>query len=343
MIPHLIKLGTSPAVASLVYVINPLVGFFVQPLIGDASDNCSSRYGKRSPFIVVLAFTGVYGFGTLVLSHFIAEAITATNKELDLAVAETVLCMLAFGLADISHDLLLVPGRALVLDLAAAKNVVAANGGASSSAEAKASDEADALYTLYQLGGRLAALVLGTLPLEHVFDTLLGAVKISSGHVTHFQALLSSSCLLLFCCACLAVGAAKEWELVQQQRQQRQCVPDSGSNGYQQVSVEDNQENGVEQSLSDSNNNSGDGGTKSNSSSRHHLGGRKTMQLRILLAIQFLGKCQNQSGSHSPTVRSRAQEIIRRQLHFSSQSHSFINHFVLALLSFFPQRLGAAA
>ncbi|KAI7864798.1 major facilitator superfamily domain-containing protein [Spinellus fusiger] len=51
--PYLLSLDLSKELTALVWLAGPLSGLIVQPLIGAFSDKCTSRYGKRRPFIVV--------------------------------------------------------------------------------------------------------------------------------------------------------------------------------------------------------------------------------------------------------------------------------------------------
>ena len=47
--------------ASFVFLANPAVSLWLQPLLGQASDRCTSRFGRRRPFIVGLTVTGILG------------------------------------------------------------------------------------------------------------------------------------------------------------------------------------------------------------------------------------------------------------------------------------------
>jgi solute carrier family 45 protein 1/2/4 len=50
--PYLLSLGLSKALMALVWIAGPLSGAIVQPYIGILSDNCRSKWGKRTPFMV---------------------------------------------------------------------------------------------------------------------------------------------------------------------------------------------------------------------------------------------------------------------------------------------------
>ncbi|KAI8973613.1 major facilitator superfamily domain-containing protein [Mycotypha africana] len=51
--PYLLSLDLSKELTALVWLAGPLSGLIVQPVIGAFSDKCTSKFGKRRPFIVV--------------------------------------------------------------------------------------------------------------------------------------------------------------------------------------------------------------------------------------------------------------------------------------------------
>lgn len=52
--PVLLSVGLPRSLYSLVWLISPILGFLLQPIIGSASDYCRSRWGRRRPYILVL-------------------------------------------------------------------------------------------------------------------------------------------------------------------------------------------------------------------------------------------------------------------------------------------------
>ena len=63
--PTLLKIGVDHQHMTLVWALSPLVGFFVTPILGSVSDRCRLKYGRRRPFILLLAvgvFIGNYKF-----------------------------------------------------------------------------------------------------------------------------------------------------------------------------------------------------------------------------------------------------------------------------------------
>ncbi|XP_012577519.1 PREDICTED: proton-associated sugar transporter A [Condylura cristata] len=53
--PVLLQMGLPDQLYSLVWFISPILGFLLQPLLGAWSDRCTSRFGRRRPFILALA------------------------------------------------------------------------------------------------------------------------------------------------------------------------------------------------------------------------------------------------------------------------------------------------
>ncbi|GJJ72842.1 solute carrier family 45, member 1/2/4 [Entomortierella parvispora] len=51
--PFLLQLGLSKSLMSLVWLAGPLSGLVMQPVVGVLSDRCTSRMGRRRPFLIV--------------------------------------------------------------------------------------------------------------------------------------------------------------------------------------------------------------------------------------------------------------------------------------------------
>lgn len=59
--PVLLSVGLPRSLYSLVWLISPILGFLLQPIIGSASDYCRSKWGRRRPYILVLGILMLLG------------------------------------------------------------------------------------------------------------------------------------------------------------------------------------------------------------------------------------------------------------------------------------------
>uniref|UniRef100_A0A670YF86 Solute carrier family 45 member 2 n=1 Tax=Pseudonaja textilis TaxID=8673 RepID=A0A670YF86_PSETE len=59
--PVLLTVGLPKSLYSIVWLISPILGFLLQPVVGSVSDRCTSRWGKRRPFILILSLLMLLG------------------------------------------------------------------------------------------------------------------------------------------------------------------------------------------------------------------------------------------------------------------------------------------
>ncbi|XP_077203053.1 membrane-associated transporter protein isoform X4 [Paroedura picta] len=59
--PVLLSVGLPRSLYSLVWLISPILGFVLQPVVGSASDHCTSTWGKRRPYILALGIMMLVG------------------------------------------------------------------------------------------------------------------------------------------------------------------------------------------------------------------------------------------------------------------------------------------
>ena len=59
--PILLEIGVPQNLASLVFSLSPILGFFLSPFTGSLSDNCTFRYGRRRIFMLGYALFEVVG------------------------------------------------------------------------------------------------------------------------------------------------------------------------------------------------------------------------------------------------------------------------------------------
>ncbi|XP_038075699.1 membrane-associated transporter protein-like [Patiria miniata] len=59
--PVLLRIGIPTRFMTLIWCLSPILGLFLMPLLGSASDRCKSRLGRRRPFIILLSIGVVLG------------------------------------------------------------------------------------------------------------------------------------------------------------------------------------------------------------------------------------------------------------------------------------------
>jgi len=72
-------------------MLAPLVGFFLQPVIGVLSDRCQSSFGPRRPFIFFLSLMSLAGSLSLLLAPEIGDFIQS-QTDLDPNVKHLIKC-----------------------------------------------------------------------------------------------------------------------------------------------------------------------------------------------------------------------------------------------------------
>ncbi|XP_061656998.1 membrane-associated transporter protein isoform X2 [Syngnathoides biaculeatus] len=113
--PVLLSVGLPRSMYSLVWLISPILGFLLQPVIGSASDHCRSPWGRRRPYILTLGLLMLVGLtlflnGDLVISALIADR--SARQTWAIAVV-----MLGVVLFDFAADFIDGPIKAYLFDV----------------------------------------------------------------------------------------------------------------------------------------------------------------------------------------------------------------------------------
>ncbi|KAJ7335071.1 hypothetical protein JRQ81_013012 [Phrynocephalus forsythii] len=113
--PVLLSVGLPKSLYSLVWLISPILGFVLQPVVGSASDHCSSSWGKRRPYILVLGIMMLLGMalylnGDTVISVLVADRATQRTWAI-------VITMLGVVLFDFAADFIDGPIKAYLFDV----------------------------------------------------------------------------------------------------------------------------------------------------------------------------------------------------------------------------------
>ncbi|ELT92362.1 hypothetical protein CAPTEDRAFT_73170, partial [Capitella teleta] len=118
--PMLLKAGISEENMSMIIGVGPLLGFFIVPVIGRASDRCRSPFGRRRPFIFVLSLLLIVSlviipYGEVFGVWFFGKG--ALSKDVGVA-----LLVLGAVMLDFSSQACLTPCEALLSDACKSTN-----------------------------------------------------------------------------------------------------------------------------------------------------------------------------------------------------------------------------
>uniref|UniRef100_A0A1D1XQ02 Sucrose transport protein SUT2 n=1 Tax=Anthurium amnicola TaxID=1678845 RepID=A0A1D1XQ02_9ARAE len=113
--PYVQELGIPHAWSSLIWLCGPISGLLVQPLVGHMSDRCTSRFGRRRPFIAA-------GTASIALAVLLVGYSTDLGRLLGdrgaLRPRAVAVFVLGFWLLDVANNVTQGPARALLADLA---------------------------------------------------------------------------------------------------------------------------------------------------------------------------------------------------------------------------------
>ncbi|XP_024993766.1 sucrose transport protein SUC3-like isoform X1 [Cynara cardunculus var. scolymus] len=120
--PYIQTLGIGHAFSSFIWLCGPITGLVVQPCVGIWSDKCSSKFGRRRPFILL---------GSLMIS--LAVIIIGFSADIGYLIGDTkehcstfkgtrtraaFVFILGFWMLDLANNTVQGPARALLADLA---------------------------------------------------------------------------------------------------------------------------------------------------------------------------------------------------------------------------------
>lgn len=112
--PYVQELGIPHAWASVIWLCGPLSGLLVQPLVGLMSDRCTSRFGRRRPFIVGGAASIIVA--VLIIGHS-ADIGWFLGDRGQVRPRAVVAFVIGFWILDVANNMTQGPCRALLADL----------------------------------------------------------------------------------------------------------------------------------------------------------------------------------------------------------------------------------
>lgn len=114
--PYVQLLGIPHTWAAFIWLCGPVSGMLVQPIVGYHSDRCTSRFGRRRPFIAAgsaLVAVAVFLIGFAAdLGHTFGDSLDRKAKPRAIAVF-----VVGFWILDVANNMLQGPCRALLADL----------------------------------------------------------------------------------------------------------------------------------------------------------------------------------------------------------------------------------
>ncbi|GKV19960.1 hypothetical protein SLEP1_g30150 [Rubroshorea leprosula] len=112
--PYVQELGIPHAWSSIIWLCGPLSGLLVQPLVGHMSDRCTSRFGRRSPFIVAGAVS--ISVAVLIIGHS-ADIGWLLGDRGSFRPGAIGAFVFGFWILDVANNMTQGPCRALLADL----------------------------------------------------------------------------------------------------------------------------------------------------------------------------------------------------------------------------------
>ncbi|KAK4253010.1 hypothetical protein QN277_010849 [Acacia crassicarpa] len=116
--PYVQLLGIPHTWAAFIWLCGPISGMIVQPIVGYHSDRCTSRFGRRRPFIAAGALSvavAVFLIGYAAdMGHMFGDSLHKKSRP-----RAIVIFVIGFWILDVANNMLQGPCRALLADLAA--------------------------------------------------------------------------------------------------------------------------------------------------------------------------------------------------------------------------------
>ncbi|XP_051890098.1 membrane-associated transporter protein [Pristis pectinata] len=113
--PVLLSVGLPSSLYSFVWLISPILGFILQPIVGSASDYCRCRWGRRRPYILAIGILLVVGMTLFLNGEALVTAVIKNRRQRKIwGIIITVFGVVIF---DFSADFIDSPIKAYLFDV----------------------------------------------------------------------------------------------------------------------------------------------------------------------------------------------------------------------------------
>lgn len=129
--PYIQTLGIGHAFSSFIWLCGPITGLVVQPCVGIWSDKCTSKYGRRRPFILagsimISVAVIIIGFSADI-GYLLGDTKEHCSTFKGTRTRATITFVVGFWMLDLANNTVQGPARALLADLSGPDQRNAAN------------------------------------------------------------------------------------------------------------------------------------------------------------------------------------------------------------------------
>lgn len=110
------SLNSGKVISHAVWIVGPLSGLVVAPIVGALSDRCRSRFGRRRPFILAGLLATIIGMTIFSNAQLVADFFTPHHTSAN-HIAAIVIAIISFCVLDLALNTTMWPVRALQGDL----------------------------------------------------------------------------------------------------------------------------------------------------------------------------------------------------------------------------------
>lgn len=115
---YLLSLGMSKAMLSIVWIAGPISGLVMQPIVGVLSDSCTSKYGRRRPYMVIGSFVVTAGLVCMAWARELAQGVLLwpDGDSETLKYATLVIATISIFVTDFAINAVQTCCRAIIVD-----------------------------------------------------------------------------------------------------------------------------------------------------------------------------------------------------------------------------------